>query len=112
MKNVKPKADAAAGPTYEDCRTFDLRTQWLRRIWRFFGDKFDQRRSGEAAEVLAAEARCPRGRRPPGRGGRGAAGANDGGLFGTMPGGMPEFGGMPGLIGLAGGMPGIPNGFC
>lgn len=36
------------GAVYEDCRTFDLRVIWLRRVWEFFRAKFDQRDGHEA----------------------------------------------------------------
>jgi hypothetical protein len=38
---------------YEACRTFDLRLLWLRRVWQFFREKFDQR-DGEFASILRA----------------------------------------------------------
>jgi hypothetical protein len=38
---------------YETCRTFDLRLLWLRRVWHFFREKFDQR-DGEFADTLRA----------------------------------------------------------
>jgi hypothetical protein len=41
------------GAIYEACRTFDLRLLWLRRVWQFFREKFDQR-DGEFAETLRA----------------------------------------------------------
>ena len=39
---------------YSQCRTFDQRVVWLRRVWQFFKDKFDQRDDPELAPVLAA----------------------------------------------------------
>jgi hypothetical protein len=41
------------GAIYEACRTFDLRLLWLRRVWQFFREKFDQR-DGEFAGTLVA----------------------------------------------------------
>jgi hypothetical protein len=41
------------GVVYETCRTFDLRVLWLRRVWQFFKEKFDQR-DGELADTLRA----------------------------------------------------------
>lgn len=41
------------GLVYEVCRTFDLRVLWLRRVWQFFKEKFDQR-DGELANTLRA----------------------------------------------------------
>jgi hypothetical protein len=41
------------GAIYEACRTFDLRLLWLRRVWQFFREKFDQRDS-ELADTLRA----------------------------------------------------------
>jgi hypothetical protein len=41
------------GAIYESCRTFDLRVLWLRRVWQFFQEKFDQR-DGELADTLRA----------------------------------------------------------
>ncbi|GAC1386979.1 MAG: hypothetical protein NVSMB33_16520 [Ktedonobacteraceae bacterium] len=31
------------GVIYNECRLFDLRILWLRRVWEFFKEKFDQR---------------------------------------------------------------------
>lgn len=33
----------AAGDFYEQCRLFDLRVLWLRKVWNFYREKFDQR---------------------------------------------------------------------
>lgn len=41
------------GTIYEVCRAFDLRVLWLRRVWQFFKEKFDQR-DGELANTLRA----------------------------------------------------------
>src|SRR5262249_13799819 len=41
------------GAIYEACRTFDLRLLWVRRVWQFFREKFDQRDS-ELADTLRA----------------------------------------------------------
>jgi hypothetical protein len=41
------------GAVYEACRTFDLRLLWLRRVWQFFREKFDQR-DGDLADTLRA----------------------------------------------------------
>src|SRR5947207_10256544 len=35
--------NAEADAFYEACRLIDLRVLWLRRVWYFFKDKFDQR---------------------------------------------------------------------
>jgi hypothetical protein len=42
------------GPVYEECRTYDLRANWIRRVWRFFADKFDQRITGPFQGYLRA----------------------------------------------------------
>jgi hypothetical protein len=39
---------------YEECRLADFRTLWLRRVWQFFRDKFDQRDDDRAQPTLAA----------------------------------------------------------
>lgn len=39
---------------YAECRLFDLRTVWLRRVWEFFKEKFDQRDDPEAGPLLQA----------------------------------------------------------
>jgi hypothetical protein len=41
------------GAVYEACRTSDLRLLWLRRVWDFFREKFDQR-DGDLADTLRA----------------------------------------------------------
>ena len=41
------------GAIYEACRTCDLRLLWLRRVWDFFREKFDQR-DGDLADTLRA----------------------------------------------------------
>lgn len=41
------------GAIYEACRTSDLRLLWLRRVWDFFREKFDQR-DGDLADTLRA----------------------------------------------------------
>jgi hypothetical protein len=43
------------GAIYESCRTFDLRLLWLRRVWQFFRDKFDQRDTDLANTLRAAD---------------------------------------------------------
>jgi hypothetical protein len=37
---------------YEECRIFDLRLVWLRRIWEFFKTKFDQRDDPRTGDLL------------------------------------------------------------
>lgn len=47
----------AGGPlveVYSQCRAFDQRAAWLRRVWQFFREKFDQRDDPELGAVLAA----------------------------------------------------------
>lgn len=44
----------APGEVYDDCRAFDLRVLWLRRIWDFFREKFDQRDDPRLRPVLKA----------------------------------------------------------
>lgn len=42
------------GEIYTQCRLFDLRTLWLRRVWQFFKEKFDQRDDPTAGPLLRA----------------------------------------------------------
>lgn len=42
------------GTVYEQCRLFERRFVWLERVWRFFGDKFDQREDSRYRRVLNA----------------------------------------------------------
>lgn len=42
------------GEFYEKCRLLDQRVVWLRRIWQFFKDKFDQRDDERLSPVLQA----------------------------------------------------------
>jgi hypothetical protein len=39
---------------YESCRSAELRLLWVRRIWEFFREKFDQRDLDSTAETLRA----------------------------------------------------------
>jgi hypothetical protein len=39
---------------YHECRTLDRRLVWLRHVWRFFGDRFDQRDDERFQDVLEA----------------------------------------------------------
>lgn len=43
-----------APDVYEETRLFDLRILWLRRVWQFFRDKFDQRDDPEMGPLLRA----------------------------------------------------------
>jgi hypothetical protein len=36
-------ANRSQGEIYEECRLLEVRIVWLRRVWQFFRDKFDQR---------------------------------------------------------------------
>ena len=42
------------GEFYEKCRLLDQRIIWLRRVWQFFKDKFDQRDDERLSPVLQA----------------------------------------------------------
>lgn len=42
------------GEFFEDCRLFDLRVIWLRKLWRFYKDKFDQRDDEHLKPLLLA----------------------------------------------------------
>jgi len=42
------------GEIYTHCRLFDLRILWLRRVWQFFKEKFDQRDDPSAGPLLRA----------------------------------------------------------
>jgi hypothetical protein len=46
--------ELARGEVYEQCRLLDLRIVWLRRVWQFFRDKFDQRDDPFLGPVLRA----------------------------------------------------------
>jgi len=39
---------------YGECRLYDLRVVWLRRVWEFFSEKFDQRDDPALGPVLRA----------------------------------------------------------
>src|SRR5262249_41111551 len=55
LNRSKPTETSATKPTFHDCRKSDVRTYWMRRIWRYFADKFDQRRGDdEVAKFLHA----------------------------------------------------------
>lgn len=45
---------AELGDVYDRCRSNDMRTAHVRRLWRFFADKFDQRFDRRMAPALAA----------------------------------------------------------
>jgi hypothetical protein len=47
-------ADLRTIDVYTACRAFDLRVAWLRRVWQFFREKFDQRDDPSLRNVLAA----------------------------------------------------------
>lgn len=42
------------GDFYEECRLFDLRVIWLRKVWQFYKDKFDQRDDDNLRLILKA----------------------------------------------------------
>lgn len=42
------------GDFYESCRLFDLRVIWLRKVWRFYKEKFDQRADKTLQPILRA----------------------------------------------------------
>ena len=42
------------GQFYEECRRFDLRVIWLRKVWDFYREKFDQRDDDELKPLLLA----------------------------------------------------------
>lgn len=46
--------DVEGDEVYTRCRLFDLRTLWLRRVWQFFKEKFDQRDDLSAGPLLRA----------------------------------------------------------
>ena len=59
LRDLQPDLDACdprleTGEFYEKCRLFDQRIVWLRRIWQFFKDKFDQRDDLRISPVLQA----------------------------------------------------------
>lgn len=56
MREPLAHVDTAASEAdvYEECRLFDLRILWLRRVFRFFRDKFEQRDDSVVGPVLAA----------------------------------------------------------
>jgi hypothetical protein len=43
-----------AGDLFDECRLYDLRILWLRRVWQYFRDKFDQRDDPPLRPVLEA----------------------------------------------------------
>jgi hypothetical protein len=47
-------AGRGADEIYRDCRALDVRVAWLRRVWGFFREKFDQRDDPQLEPVLAA----------------------------------------------------------
>jgi hypothetical protein len=46
--------DRPAGDLFDECRLYDLRILWLRRVWQYFRDKFDQRDDPTLQPVLEA----------------------------------------------------------
>lgn len=46
--------DVDGDSVYAQCRLFDLRALWVRRVWQFFREKFDQRDDPVAGPVLQA----------------------------------------------------------
>lgn len=42
------------GDIYESCRLFDLRVIWLRKVWQFYKEKFDQRADKTLQPILMA----------------------------------------------------------
>src|SRR5438034_6654841 len=42
------------GEFYEKCRTLDIATVWLQRMWEFYRQKFDQRDDDRVGAVLRA----------------------------------------------------------
>lgn len=59
IKDMRPdlKAldlSASPGEFYEKCRLIDLRIVWLRRVWQFFREKFDQRDDKQIGPLLRA----------------------------------------------------------
>ena len=42
------------GDLFEECRLYDLRVLWLRRVWLYFREKFDQRDDPELSLLLEA----------------------------------------------------------
>lgn len=47
-------AERPTGELYDECRAFDTRVLWLRRVWEFFSEKFDQRDDPRLGPVLKA----------------------------------------------------------
>jgi len=59
LANLRNKLGTVTGATpvaeaFRDCRVSDLRATWLRRIWRSYADRFDQRREGRWKKLLEA----------------------------------------------------------
>jgi hypothetical protein len=58
LEELSARADELApssiGETHELCRKFDWQLMTVRRLWRWFADKFDQRDNERHARVLAA----------------------------------------------------------
>jgi hypothetical protein len=46
--------DQEPGTVYDECRRADRATVFLRRLWRWFADRFDQRRRDDVRDVLRA----------------------------------------------------------
>lgn len=59
LRALQPDLDACEpslemGEFYEECRLLDQRIVWLRRIWQFFKEKFDQRDDERLGPMLQA----------------------------------------------------------
>jgi hypothetical protein len=63
LLRLTPELDALAtaarhtsiSKVYDQCRTFDKRIVWIRRLWKYFREKFDQRDTSYADTLLAAD---------------------------------------------------------
>jgi hypothetical protein len=51
---LKSLAYRGTGTTYADCRAVDIRVTWVRRVWEYFREKFDQRDDPSLEPILAA----------------------------------------------------------
>jgi hypothetical protein len=49
-ESVKVDRGQDGAYVFQICREFDTRTQWIRRIWGFFRDKYDQRNDQRTAQ--------------------------------------------------------------
>lgn len=52
LKGVSPAA--SGNKVYAECRLFERRVVWVRRLWEYYRGKFDQRNDDDLKEVLAA----------------------------------------------------------